>query len=497
MSKTKNDVVIPAGKLWPKTPSGGDLQIEVFGATGEYKSGKTLLGLSIAPGKHPQGHQHAGQPRTLYLDFEKSGGTYGGTGCRRIDVPATMMAEGIDYAPLKVFEYFLKTVNGLQPGQYDVIVADPVTDIESGLVEYVKRNCRQFGLSENQVQKGGGILWGAVKDYWKQVLLKLSTRCQCFYFTSHLRDVWQGNAPTGKREPKGKETLMELASLYLWLERKPNDKGEVSDAPSAIVLKQRLADTFMDDAGALRVVPLMPPRIPVATVAAIRQYIANPPDYQKLATGERVIEAKTTEEDLERLKLQRAEAERATEETRLERMRRIEEYQAGQRKATETQPPAADQTAQRQNDAEARRKQEAKAAAETAEIERLKAEAEAKLAEAKATEERLIAGHDQWRPGKETQEAQSAGSSSGNGNGASNGTATVPGDFCTRAQALEIAELFRELQLDREKILAILAKAKVEKIGQLKRSDALLLAEKLKAALARKSNGNGSANGNP
>ena len=75
MAKSSKDFVLKPGRLWPDAPSGNPMEIEVFGATGEYKSGKTLLGLSIAPGVHPECHQFVGQPRTLYLDFEKSGGS--------------------------------------------------------------------------------------------------------------------------------------------------------------------------------------------------------------------------------------------------------------------------------------------------------------------------------------------------------------------------------------------------------------------------------------
>jgi len=390
MAKQKYE--LPPGLIWPNTPSGAPQKIEVFGATGAYKSGKTLLGLSIAPGAHPEGHPFAGKARTLYLDFEKSGGTYGGTGCQRIDVPLKMLElKGSTYRPIDVFMWFLDVVTTkLKPGQFDVIACDPITDIESGLTDYVKTNCEQFGLTKNQVAKAGGLLWGAVKDYWKQVLLKLSTRCQTFFFTSHLRQVWEGDTPVrGKMEPKGKDTLMELSSLYLWLEREPDKEGKVPAVPSAIVLKERLADTTVTEDGLLKIVHLMPPRLPVATVVAIREYIANPPDYAKLKPAERVVEKELSEEEKLRYQLSIAEAEKAATENRVALLARQEELKRLAMQAAQQTPQAPDQTAKIQ--AQQAAKKAAAADAEQAEIDRLKAEAEASMAAAQKKGDELLA----------------------------------------------------------------------------------------------------------
>ena len=486
---------MPPGRLWPNAPSGAPIAIEVFGATGEYKAGKTILGLSIAPGVHPVGHWFAGRPRTLYLDFEKSGGTYGGTGAERIDVPTLLIKEFAGkYGPLQVFEWFQQVVANLAENQYDVIMADPVTDLESGLVDYVRRNCGAFGLTGEQVKRAPALLWGAVKDYWKLVLLKLSSRCQCFFFTSHLRDVWSGNAPTGEREPKGKETLMELASLYLWLERKADKDGNEPARPSATVVKQRLADTFMDDAGALQVVNLLPPRLPVATVEAIRRYIARPPDYRALKEGERVVEAAISEEKMARLKLATAEAERATEETRLARLARMAELQTMQRAAggNAAGPPPADQTAAVQ----AAKAQQRQAAAEAAAVGAGAGPSEPEpepdnLAALQAEGERLAkAGPPEDRPA-------APGPSNVTGDGADNqgddGLETDdepveprPGDKATRVQVAEILQLATDLKLAPEKLKAMLARVSVAKVPDLSREHALLLIQKLRAEKDRR-----------
>lgn len=304
----QRDFILPPGRLWPNTPSGKPMEIEVFGATGEFSSGKTILGLSIAPGPHPEGHQFAGQPRTLYLDFEKSGATYAGAGCERFDVPSRIVEKlGMDYTVQQVAEWFVSLPSHLKPGQFDVIVVDPINDVEAGIIDIVKSKPESHGYTAAQFEKSVPLLMGAAKAYWKKVLLLYSNVCKCFFFTTHLRDQFKGPAPTGKREPRGKETLAELASLYLWMERKTDEKGVVPEKPSAIVLKQRLADSMMNDDGELVITNLMPPRIPEATAKAIRGYIANPPNYAKLAEAERVIETPMTEAEMERLKANTAE----------------------------------------------------------------------------------------------------------------------------------------------------------------------------------------------
>ena len=374
MAKVKAEVVIPPGKLWPMTPWGSPMEIEVFGATGEFNTGKTLLGLSIAPGVHPPGHKFEGKPRTLYLDLEKSGKTYGGTGCFRVDVPARLAeVHGANYTAKQVAEWFNALPSKLQPGQFDCIVVDPVNDIESGEVDIVRSNPAAHGYTANQFANSVGLLMAAMKAHWKKLLMSYSNICQCFFFTTHLRDEFKGGRPSGKREPRGKETLSELASLYLWLERIPDDKGAVSDKPSAIVLKQRLADTRMNAAGELEIVNLMPPRIPIATVQEIRRYIANPPDYQKLAAGERVIEKQVTEVEMQQLRLATAEAQAVAAVNQANLIDRQKELLAIRQQHIIPTPQTPDQTAAIHQAAAEKREQEAADAKAKADLAALEA----------------------------------------------------------------------------------------------------------------------------
>lgn len=312
--------------LWPN-----NRRVEVIGLTGDFGSGKTIFGISICPG-----------PRTLVYDFEKSSSAYESLGFHRVDMADEMIRiSPKGYKPIDLFRWWYDHVRSIKPGQYSVIMVDPISEIEAGIVEYISERPQEFGLTPNQIRNSAGLMWGKMKDFWKSILQDIAARCETFVFTSHLRSVWRGNAPTGKKSAKGKETLMELASLYLWLDRKADEKGNVPDVPAANVLKSRIADhRFVD--GELRWIDLLPPRLPKATPKAIRDYILSPPDYAKLKPGERFVEEKATEEELAAMRLATAEAERDAELARVERIKRIDA--AGQQSAAGDGQPDSETT---------------------------------------------------------------------------------------------------------------------------------------------------------
>lgn len=277
--------------------------IPVIGLTGEYASGKTLFGLTIAPGKD-----------TLVYDCEKSSASYEDLGFVRRDVPTIMLERtgGRGYRPVDTFQWWRNEVATIPPGKFKVIGVDPISEIEAGLYDYVHAHPGEFGRTLAQYNRSSALVWGDSKELWKQILADLASRCEVFYFIVHLRREWAGNAPTLKKSPKGKSTLEELASLYLWMERKPNARGEVPAMPSAIVRKSRLVHTSFGADG-VRMVPALPPRLPVATPAAIREYLLNPPDPGNLKPEECAPEEKLSDDDKLELRAQIAahEAERA------------------------------------------------------------------------------------------------------------------------------------------------------------------------------------------
>lgn len=332
MAKTKESLIPQPGEPPLLIP------VPVFGATGLHWSGKTTLGLTIAPGVHPAGHAFTGQPRTYYLDCEMSGESYvGGTGAYRVNFPQEMLArfKGKQYRPRDQFLAFRELVSKIKAGQYDVIMVDPVTDIEDGLVEYVRENPAEFGYTSAQFDSAQALMWGAVKSLWKMVLADLSARCKIFFFVAHMRQEFRGGRPTGRVIPKGKDTLEELASLYVELFREPSSQEEKPRPPSANILKERLSRMDYDEAtGDVKVTRILPDRLPECTPRAIRYYVRHPVGDRKLKSEELVKEATLSDDDRRMIELEIAQAnERAatanlrTEESRAQKMLKAAELQ--------------------------------------------------------------------------------------------------------------------------------------------------------------------------
>lgn len=301
--------------------------IPIIGCTGEYASGKTLFGLTIAP------------KETLVYDLEKSSESYLSLGFTRVDVPAELQKRYPGgYKPAQTFEWWRDHVRSLTPGRHRAIMLDPASEIESGITEWVRANPGYFGRTAGQYVKMSGLMWGDVKELWKGLLTDLASRCEVFVFAVHMADVWSGDRPMpGKRKPKGKSTLMELASLFLQMERKADAKGNVPPKPAAIVLKSRLAHTRLGEDGEVSIMPALPPRLPVATPAAIRQYLLHPPDYSHLRPEEQAPERGLSDDDRAAMRLATAEAERDTEQMRLDRLQRQQE--ASERQPKRPVPP--------------------------------------------------------------------------------------------------------------------------------------------------------------
>lgn len=320
-----------APPLWPQP-------IPIIGATGKKWSGKSVWGLNICPQPHA----------TLVYDLEQSCTSYEQERARigapfvRIDVQREMRKDFPkgDYKPIDVFVWWMRHVRSIEPGQYRVIMVDPVTDLERGLADWVAANPTHFGHSASQYQKMSGIMWGDVKDFEKSILADITVRCETFYFTAHLGAEFKGNTATGREKAKGKETLYELASLYLWFERDPDAAGVRPNIPSARVEKGRLMVSELVD-GEVVSYSVLPPRIPQCTPKAIRNYFANPAGKKGLSEGERAREEKMSADERLRLETEKAQAEAATAQAKVEIVRAAREAAAESRHA----PPDEDRHA--------------------------------------------------------------------------------------------------------------------------------------------------------
>jgi hypothetical protein len=76
--------------------------------------------------------------------------------------------------------------------------------------------------------------------------------------------------------------------------------------------------------GEVRITPALPPRLPRATPAAIREYQRTPPDYAKLKAEERAPEERLTDDERAELRARAAEAEAEAARLELEKLDRQE-----------------------------------------------------------------------------------------------------------------------------------------------------------------------------
>ena len=300
---------------------------EIVVVTGPYGSGKSTFTLST--GAVPE--------RTLVIDFEKSQ-----TGFAHqlpftyIDMQSLLnetYPEG--YRMIDLYNETVEVLDGFEPGRFDVIVLDNASLLEDGLLAYVEAHPQDFGHTSSQYAIMNALKWSDVKNKYSQLLTRWASKTRMIFIVVHLRDKWAGSSVVkdayGKpiQEPKGKETLDMLSSLFVWLETGPGG------SPAARVLKCRMdRKVFVSDPKnppedipgrylkelngepGLVSVPILPLRLPKCTWSAIREYMRQPVDFSHPRPGEMPTEQQLSEDD--RLKLRaiisQAEAEKAAVE---------------------------------------------------------------------------------------------------------------------------------------------------------------------------------------
>lgn len=313
--------------LWGTNPKGNPVRIPILGLTGENKAGKTLFALTIAPGKFPDGN-----PRTLYYDFEESGANYDyDQTTRNVQQSMTDLfttPDGIckPWRPIDVFRWWYDDQAKIKAGQYDVVIIDPITMLEGPLTDYVASQYADHGfVSERTFRATGPLMLAKANEFLLKTLLHLSSRVQTVVFIAHLGVKYVHNKPTNEKQAKGKSPLLQLPTLYLWLEREQNKQTPRCKQ----TLKDRLVYTSYDPATfEPSVQPYLPPAFDPCTPNKIREYIAKPVNYQKLKKSERVQEDVLSESERLIIEQQIAEDRRIAEEMQMERLNRDTEQVA-------------------------------------------------------------------------------------------------------------------------------------------------------------------------
>jgi hypothetical protein len=301
---------------------GKPLECPVIGFNGPLGSGKTLAALTLCP------------EETIEIGIEDSGVTYGSLPIKhRFSMYKEVIAtgKGLHPKPIDCFLWFLSILDKVAKDELKarVIVVDPITDIQNGLLEYIEAHAADFGHSAAQYAKASGLLWGDAKGFMKMTLGRISRKVDCFIYTSHMGTVWQGGAPvSGKSKVKGIDTFREIASLVVHLTRDIDPQtGKQIAAPIGSIApphgKSRFSRFILGEDGSYTPIPILPPRIEPFTWQKVREYVATPPDYAKLKKHEvarpevltdddkLLLEAETTRMKLEEAQIRQDLADKA------------------------------------------------------------------------------------------------------------------------------------------------------------------------------------------
>ena len=429
--------------LWGEV-NGKPLRIPIIGVTGEKSSGKTLFCGTIDP------------ENTLCVDIEDSSVTYNLPYKRHVslyDEVETDNPNGIP-SPYECWEWFVDLItNQIDAGEYSVLMVDPINDLQQGLYEWCRQHCGQFNLTESQVNKSPGLLWGAAKSHLKILLGRASRKVQTFAFTTHTGLQWSasGSPIPGRIRAKGTDTFYELASLYLHLDRKPYETSSGRDGKTKIVTPEKPSGSILPPLGKSRlaivhdgeVKSILPPRFKDCTPQRIREYIQKPPNYGRLGKDEQPQPVKMSDDERLQAQLEIASTQKATEEIKVQR---DHERLEAARKADERNRAAEEKAV--------------------------------KLAtEARTDDENGVSART---------DEDSNGVQNGVGSGNGNATETHAADTEIGQLLLCISKAFTELETDDSTIEAILKKRGANKLIDLNLDDARELDHKLSAKVAEK-----------
>lgn len=296
-------------------------KIPYIRVSGAVNSGKSLFSLLIDENvKNPAAPQ-----TTVVWDLEGSTEPYEDQlNFERRDLLAMVRqrVNGGAYKPIDVYTAWVEDLIALPQGKYKVGIVDPFTDVETGLVEWVRANPGKFGRTSSQYSSASSMfLWPDIKAWSKQLLMsQLRPRFETFVTCHHLKAKWEGQRKTNDTVAEGLDVLEKLASLHIELDRTPPAKGaKAPRLPRGEVKKQRIifVGGFGPGGASDELLPVLPPVIPDCTPNKIRWYIDNPADYDNLKPEEQALDHSMTADQRLQMQAGIAEAQRDTAQAQL------------------------------------------------------------------------------------------------------------------------------------------------------------------------------------
>lgn len=244
--------------------------------TGPRGIGKTLFGVS------------ADLPENIiFLDWESKGQTWHeqlNFGAY-IDVPACTAAKhaGKNPGAKEQWAYVREQVDAIPNGKFHVCVIDTVGDFERSLGGEITANPATYGVKPTQQGGGFGGIYPAMSLQVANFLAKLDAKgIRMCVAIAHTKPAWAASGPVpNKMKSHGCNAWHDRSILELVL---VPGKGVV---PAALVQKEQLAKVSIDaKTGLFTVQRRLPLRLPEATWAGIRKYLATPANLEAPSEGE-------------------------------------------------------------------------------------------------------------------------------------------------------------------------------------------------------------------
>jgi len=172
----------------------------------------------------------------------------------------------------------------LRDGAFDAIVLDTVEIAEAAITAAVESGRRKFGWGGNRAY--GRMEVEGVRPLYRGLFQAIEARgVKDIILCSHLKPRWHDDHPVpGAVKPGGRLKLLSRLSTFMFWLVPGND---ASGAPAAIVMKARYGQMMPHPTEDRWVTQrILPPRIPVFSWDAVRNYAENPADFNNLKPGE-------------------------------------------------------------------------------------------------------------------------------------------------------------------------------------------------------------------
>jgi len=246
-------------------------------AGGFYGSGKTTFVAGID------------DPRNeLFIDLESKGeGVAKRIGISNYFCPPQEAASlwGFTVPPVKVYDRVQEIIEAIPQGRFSVLILDGLTILQDSMLEKVKASPTSFGVNPAHAISGSmGGAWPGVGLLLQRVFnVARAKGVQVIAVTTEAKAKWGSAGPVlNKFELKGQSIIHKMSILsVIMLPGLP----EYAGAPSALVLKEQLGK-YEFKGGKLETTKCIPPKLPLASMETVYQYLKKPADYMNLRKEE-------------------------------------------------------------------------------------------------------------------------------------------------------------------------------------------------------------------